>query len=448
VLPIARSFFAPPCGLTACIHVYVQGRSLIPYDIAEKKHYEECAKLLRPDEQQPTSTETETNTTETAAEDETAEKDQQQDNSERKTEDREDDQNKDTDNKDEENQQYSSDAGSQKDAEDKGDDDDNDAKSSDENDDDKDKDAVDVRDDTENQEPNEETIETADYAADDSLLIVPVNVAAPSSDDKVENEQRQKKQDGSTNSPKKAEEATKTDGKGATEQKRKPKEVSEKEPEKTSKQQTSRKSRKDKPTPRNTGKTKSQPTSPSRSPDSRPYDSAPSPSRTAADDQSTTVKSNEQRRDRRCKNKNKNDATTSPNARSKGDHSTSKTGSGTAPPSQSAKKEPTPYSMQEQVRIFEMRRLTSRELEKTRRYQQQLGRAGAPMSGATDKQLTRMIADDYNEKAHRGYHIDSSQVNDLGSLETHLKGMTSACIDCIQRQVYLTVTVTLDNIFH
>ena len=66
---------------------------------------------------------------------------------------------------------------------------------------------------------------------------------------------------------------------------------------------------------------------------------------------------------------------------------------------------PPPPTVQEQVRIYDMKRLTSQELEKTRRCQQQLGRAGAPMCGATDRQLTRMIADDYNEKAHRGYGL-------------------------------------------
>jgi len=57
---------------------------------------------------------------------------------------------------------------------------------------------------------------------------------------------------------------------------------------------------------------------------------------------------------------------------------------------------------------------------------QQLDRAGAPVSGTTDKQLTRLITEDFNEKAHRGYYIDSGRVNNLDSLASHLKGVMSA----------------------
>jgi len=46
---------------------------MIPYDVAEKKHYEECAELLRPDDEQPA---TETDATNTKDE-ETALKDKE-----------------------------------------------------------------------------------------------------------------------------------------------------------------------------------------------------------------------------------------------------------------------------------------------------------------------------------------------------------------------------------
>jgi len=69
-----------------------------------------------------------------------------------------------------------------------------------------------------------------------------------------------------------------------------------------------------------------------------------------------------------------------------------------------------PYSASEHVRIVDMRKLILHELQKTRRYQQQLDRAGAPVSGTTDRQLTRVVADDFNEKAQRGYRINSGQV--------------------------------------
>jgi len=72
-----------------------------------------------------------------------------------------------------------------------------------------------------------------------------------------------------------------------------------------------------------------------------------------------------------------------------------------------------------------MRLLTLRELQKTRHYKLQLGQTGGPMSGSTDKQLTRLLTEDYNEKAHSGYHIDTGRVNDLDSLKTHLQGNMS-----------------------
>ena len=55
----------------------------------------------------------------------------------------------------------------------------------------------------------------------------------------------------------------------------------------------------------------------------------------------------------------------------------------------------------------------------------QLGRTGGPMRGSTNKQLTRLLMEDYNEKACRGYHIGSGQVNDLDSLKTHLQGKST-----------------------
>lgn len=126
--------------------------------------------------------------------------------------------------------------------------------------------------------------------------------------------------------------------------------------------------------------------------------------------------------------------------------------------SQNEKKEAVQPSQQrsstipEQVRIFEMRLLTSREMEKARRYRQQkrptsdtrmrgwrelenarryrlqLGHSGGTLSTSTsDKQLARLLTDNYNDRAHRGYHIDSDQVNDLETLHTQLKGKPKAC---------------------
>lgn len=160
--------------------------------------------------------------------------------------------------------------------------------------------------------------------------------------------------------------------------KKKPKKMSEKD-----EGNTNRKSRRDKQTPRGTDDTRSQPSSPRHSPDTRQYDSAP-----------------EQRKDQSHKPaQNKNNMA----ARNKNSRSKDQDGDG--------EETEEPYSVRDHVRIFEMRKLMSRELQKTRRYQQQLGRAGAPVSGGrcapvsgtTDRQLTRMIADDFNEKAHRGY---------------------------------------------
>ena len=139
------------------------------------------------------------------------------------------------------------------------------------------------------------------------------------------------------------------------------------------------------------------------------------------------MKSTEQRRGRRRKpadaqNEDQNSAgqKSSPRSRPRddrpaGNSTAAKSGRESPPPA-------APNSIQEQVRIFDMRRLTMRQLEKTRRYQRQLGCAGGAVSGSTDKQLTRLLVEDYNEKAHRGYRVDGDEMPDLDALKTHLQG--------------------------
>ena len=167
----------------------------------------------------------------------------------------------------------------------------------------------------------------------------------------------------------------------------------------------------------------------------RAYVSAPS----SVDDQPTTVKSNEQGKDRRRKpaecepapdqNKEKN-------SRSRAGNSTTRPGWESPPPQYAARKEAHPKSIQEQVRVFEMRRLTSRQLEKTRRYQIQLGRTGSSMTASTDRQLAHLLTEDFNERAHRGYRIDSARVYDLDSLRAHLQGKTSTSRQFAERGRY------------
>lgn len=191
----------------------------------------------------------------------------------------------------------------------------------------------------------------------------------------------------------------------------------------------------------NRNRSNGKPTSPSRSSGDSGRRKGSAPSRTAHD-AAGGDQSNEQRKDRRripteaqpASDQNKeNNQRLSQNSASKdgrrAENPPTKSGS-ESPPSQSSRKDAPPSTMKEKVRIFDMRRLTSRELEKTRRYQLQLGRTGGPLAGSTDRQLTRLLTEDFNEKAYPGYVIDSGRVNDLDSLKTHLEGKIST----IERQ--------------
>lgn len=194
-------------------------------------------------------------------------------------------------------------------------------------------------------------------------------------------------------------------------------------------------------------RSKSQPTTPSQSRDDGGRRHVSAPSRPTSDDASTTAEtkqcgitqcrtiqctmanSNEQRSAWRRKPRQsspashhhdtENNQDSSQNLKPKDNRQIGNFAAQRSPcPPQSAMKEPN--SIQEQVRIFEMRRLASRELEKTRRYQLNLGRTGGFSSKQTDRQLTHRLKEDFNEKAHRGHRIDSA--NDLDSLKVHLQG--------------------------
>ena len=162
-------------------------------------------------------------------------------------------------------------------------------------------------------------------------------------------------------------------------------------------------------------RSKSQPTSPSRSPHDSGRRDVSAPSRATKDDQ---AKSDDHRKHRRRNQA----AESSPKSRRNKENEQKSTSTTQNSRSKDDRRVGHPTSIQQQVRIFEMRRLASRELEKTRFYQMQLGRTGGPASRSTNKQLTRLLKEDFNEKAHRGYRINSGTAKDLHSLETHLQG--------------------------
>jgi len=172
------------------------------------------------------------------------------------------------------------------------------------------------------------------------------------------------------------------------------------------------------------GKNQPSSSSPSRIP-VRQKDGAPS----TTDDRSNAAKPNERRRDRQPRKPAGSEPTpgqnrdkSAQNSRPKDDQRPGRSGA------ESPRKEAQASSIPEHVRIYEMRQLASRELEKTRRYRQQLGHTGGPMSRSSNKQLTRLLTEDYNEKAHRGYHIEDDQVKDLDELTAHLQGKISSLL--------------------
>jgi len=398
----------------------------LPYDVAVMKQYDKCAKLLRPDDEDTSKTAAE-QTKDRRGSSEIIEIDvgyKEDESSSKKSS---------SENKSSSNGEVQQDTNADDQTNSSGKDS---AKHNDvEN---EDKDGI-VSDDGKNKESEEESEQNDEKTTDivqeepENSSVVPceeIGIAASGLGDELTNEDRQNKHDESrkerVESLKEEEKVTNEDGKTETrKKKRKQKDNVVVDSEESGKQETKQKSQRDA----------------ERAPRSPSKNRQTSPSRTADEtgDQSTTTKTNEQRKDRRRKP-----------AAEKSPQNTrrSKVERESTPP-QSPRKEAPPSTIREQVRVFEMRRLVSRELEKTRRYQLQLGRAGAPVSGTTDRQLTRLIAEDFNEKAHRGYHIDDNQVNDLDSMKTYLQGKTlvTHCAPC-QIQFYSwfgVITVAVIN---